>query len=347
MLPIIRRLTFFTLSFIHFSSTPAEPVWVSLSFETEFNTKHESQGDEHLKGIKTHCDHTHQNCDGVMALRKSHSSILGKAFVCRKCRKQMNWTKGTFLDSVKLPILLYLKLIFYWCDNFNVLRTAKCLGLSRKTVHHHFKILRMVYYNILNRNQTRIGGAGHIIEIDETMVFRRKSHKGRLTQFQNDQIWVFGGIDRETKLCFAEVVEKRDEQTLLSVLKKYVLTQSIVYSDGWRAYSNLGAHGYIHDFVNHSQNFLKPLDNNVHTQTIERKWRSLKESIPTSSHGRSRNDHLIEFLYKSMYHNKKEWTQNFEITLRHLKNDPLACEINFEDVNIITYLLNVQLCFKG
>lgn len=43
-----------------------------------------------------------------------------------------------------------------------------------------------------------IGGVGKIVEIDESLFSRRKSHKGRMLPEQ----WIFGGISREDKKCF-------------------------------------------------------------------------------------------------------------------------------------------------
>ena len=37
---------------------------------------------------------------------------------------------------------------------------------------------------------------------------------------------------------------------------------------------------YTHVTVNHSENFVNPLDPDVYTNTIERAWRTLRENIP-------------------------------------------------------------------
>ena len=44
-----------------------------------------------------------------------------------------------------------------------------------------------------------------------------------------------------------------------------------------RAYNKIAELGYVHKCVNHSENFVDPDDNTIHTQNIERLWRDLKE----------------------------------------------------------------------
>ena len=48
-----------------------------------------------------------------------------------------------------------------------------------------------------------IGGIGHIVEVDESVVAKRKYHRGRLVK----ERWVVGGYETTTKLGFLEFVE--------------------------------------------------------------------------------------------------------------------------------------------
>lgn len=88
-------------------------------------------------------------CSGTMRLLKCAKSNLKKAFVCRVCRKQHNWSKNTIFDGSKLSILLILKLIFCWCQNKTIKITSSDLGISEKTVVLHFKFLQKVSYSII------------------------------------------------------------------------------------------------------------------------------------------------------------------------------------------------------
>ena len=93
-------------------------------------------------------------------------------------------------------------------------------------------------------------------------------------------------------------VEKRDRDTLLQIIKDRILPGSIIISDCWKAYSCLEEEGFRHLTVNHSVNFVDPLDKKTHTNTIERLWREAKAKVPL--YGR-RKKHFAGYLARSMF----------------------------------------------
>ena len=69
----------------------------------------------------------------------------------------------------------------------------------------------------------------------------------------------------------------RSAATLIPLIKKFIRPNSVIISDGWKAYNSIGSEGYEHKVVNHSENFVDPHDPETHTQTVERLWRDIKE----------------------------------------------------------------------
>lgn len=71
------------------------------------------------------------------------------------------------------------------------------------------------------------------------------------------QRWVFGvvNLDEPTKPIFA-CVQRRNAATLVPLIRRLIPAGSTIVSDEWRAYHRLGANGYLHLTVNHSQNFV-------------------------------------------------------------------------------------------
>ena len=118
----------------------------------------------------------------------------------------------------------------------------------------------------------KIGGPGFTVEVDETIMSKRKNHQGRVLP----EIWVVGGICRETNECFATVVADRTSKTLENILKENIKKSTTIHTDLWKGYINIEALGFIHKTVNHSKNFVDPIDG-THTQKIERFWRGIKD----------------------------------------------------------------------
>ena len=74
--------------------------------------------------------------------------------------------------------------------------------------------------------------------------------------------------------CFIAAVEDRTEKTLVSLIRKWIKPQSIIVSDCWKGDINLSKYGYVHETVNHSQEFVNHTGG--HTNKIEGHWRQLK-----------------------------------------------------------------------
>ena len=76
------------------------------------------------------------------------------------------------------------------------------------------------------------------------------------------------------------MVPDRTQETLVPIIQQYIRPGTTIWSDQWKVYRNLNKYGYIHDVVNHSKNFVNPLNKQVHTQNIENNWRYLKQTFP-------------------------------------------------------------------
>ncbi len=118
--------------------------------------------------------------------------------------------------------------------------------------------------------------------------------------------WVFGMIQRGTRKTRLFYVPDRKRATLYPLLFQFVKRESKICSDQWAAYATLGEFFDEHEWVNHSENFIDPEDNSIHTQTVERVWRECKarllvklRSVPVN-HLQSHLD-FFSFIYEFKY----------------------------------------------
>ena len=195
----------------------------------------------------------------------------------KQCSYSVSLYKGTFLDRTHLPPWEIGLFINHWLDkSFKHSTIFKCLHWSRHTSVDWRSFCSEVTVNWLH-NQDPIGGPGIIVEIDETFFCKRKYGRGRMLS----DVWLFGGIERVSKRKFIIPLHKkgqdRSAKTLIPLIKKYIRSGSTIISDGWAAYGSLSNEGYSHRVINHSENFVHPEDRSVHTQTVERLWRNVKE----------------------------------------------------------------------
>jgi transposase-like protein len=123
-----------------------------------------------------------------------------------------------------------------------------------------------------------IGGEGHVVEIDETKIGKRKYNTGGL----KEGTWVLGMIDRDAGFRLEICPDnKRDHETLLRLIQKHIRPNTTIITDKWKGYIGLQNKEFGHMTVNHRYNFVDP-DSGAHTQTIESSWRPLKHKLTRS-----------------------------------------------------------------
>ncbi len=241
---------------------------------------------------------------------------------CRRCGTSKSVRADSFFAKSNLPLSKIILMLYCWA--------VRC---SQKWILHEFRISQdtavnwCVFFREIAEvhnaaNPIAIGGVDYqtmqalTVEIDESYFFHRKYHRGAFRQ----GFWVFGGIERESRRCFAVQVQGRDRRTLEALIQQYILPGTRIISDAWAAYARVDqiqGGVYAHDVVVHQHNFVDPDDNTIHTNTVEGMWSHMKEVFRTM-HGtcpKHFQSYIDEFLWHSAY--KENYFPAALVTLRH------------------------------
>lgn len=119
-----------------------------------------------------------------------------------------------------------------------------------------------------------VGGEGRVVQIDESVITKRKYNRGRVVP----ERWIIGIYDVSMKTGYIQYIARRTADTLETVIQAHVRQGSEIWTDKWRGYNNLKNLGYTHKTVNHSKYFKDP-DTGVCTNQVEGYWSKLKQYL--------------------------------------------------------------------
>lgn len=257
------------------------------------------------------------SCGHDMALQKYGKAKLdGFCWRCCRCKKITSLRSGTFFEHAKVTISTLLQIIYDFVTQTPVTGSANAIGISEKTCIQWYQYCRDICSSKMLKDWEKLGGPGHVVEIDESLLFKRKYNIGRVT----NQIWVVGFYDRTQRKGFLRRISDRSARTLEQVIVECVAVGSTIYTDQWRSYSNLGNLGYVHGTVNHSEHFVDPVTE-VCTNSIEGYWSRIKRRIKYiyGSSGDMKWSHVDEAMYREAYHmTADKGMENFETFLQHV-----------------------------
>ena len=238
-----------------------------------------------------------ENCNLFMLIKADSSKNFGNKWICPHCCKTKSILYGSIFYLSKIPLCKILHLLYCWAYQYSCKDSAREVGVSQNTVTYYFTLFRNACdAYVLSLDGFVVGGQGKTVQIDETLMCRRKYNVGRMMK----QVWIFGGICVEDRRFFCLVVPDRTRETLEAEIRKHVLPETRIVSDCWKAYTFLDDESdYEHQTVNHSHNFVDP-ETKANTQMFERLWRELKrinkryEGIPVNKV----NEHISEFMWR-------------------------------------------------
>jgi hypothetical protein len=201
---------------------------------------------------------------------------------CYVCKKQFTLKVGTVMEDS--PITLDKWMTAFWaaanCKNgISSHELGRMLGIHQESAWFMLQRIREAMKGSL---MFKIGGGSGPVEVDETHVGPKpqKMHREKRLQMHNERrdrtAAVMGMLDREPRQVRAKVVPNVKRETLQNEILNQIEGGSKVYTDGWSGYDRLAAKDYIHETVNHINEYVR---GEVHTQGIENFWALLKRGL--------------------------------------------------------------------
>ena len=207
-----------------------------------------------------------------------------KRWKCRKCRKQFSVKVNSIFEDSPISLKKWLPALWLIvnCKNgISSYELARDLGVTQKTAWFMLQRLRLA---LKAGGIVKLGGTGGPVEVDETFIggLPKNMHEDKRLALKvgmngyAEKTAVVGMLDRDTRQVRAQVVPNVKRETLQNAILAGIEKQSTVYTDGWAGYDNLAAKDFVHDTVNHLNEYVR---GQVHTQGIENFWSLMKRGL--------------------------------------------------------------------
>lgn len=136
-------------------------------------------------------------------------------FKCSKAscnRTTLPAYKNSIFELTKLPIIVVLKLLYFFSCRWSIAEAVETLDISRPTVVDFYKFFRSALLKFLDKYSYKLGGNGIVIHFDETPITHRYGLVGR--HLRSNTVWVVGAVDIYTKKCFLKFLPSRSRNDL-------------------------------------------------------------------------------------------------------------------------------------
>ncbi|KYM95849.1 hypothetical protein ALC62_13500 [Cyphomyrmex costatus] len=208
----------------------------------------------------SNCGNDVNICKETLTYKCNKRYVLKNVYkkkISKCCNFLRSARTGTWFHNSNLDVGTICRLVacFLMLQHPRQDRTQVETGIaSPTTIVDWFNFCREVCVFWPEKHSQKLGGPDCTVEINEAKIGKRKYNRGRLVKGQ----WIFGGYEQVSKKVFVVPVENRTEQTLLAIIKEWILPGTTIVSDCWKSYDCLNNEGFQHLTVNHSYNFVDP-----------------------------------------------------------------------------------------
>jgi len=212
-------------------------------------------------------------CETCEAITKHHRVKSRPSYSCDHCGHHIHPTADTIFHKSPTPLSTWFYAVYLMASTrcgISAKQIQRETGVTYKTAWRMFKQIRSM---LTDEASGPIGGLGRKVEMDETYYgSRAEGTRGRGTK----KTPVVGMVQRKGQVR-AFVASDVKADTLRGLIKEHVLPRTMVFTDDFKSYNGIGARGYTHQRINHTEKVY--VNGDVHTNTIEGFWSLIKRGI--------------------------------------------------------------------
>jgi transposase-like protein len=207
-------------------------------------------------------------------------------FKCKACRRQFSVTKGTIFEDSKIPLVLWIQVMFRMCSSKK--------GISAHQIHREYGITYESAWFMAHRIRwamTEKGGSllSGVVEADETYVGGKargkpQEMKKAIRDAFERKTQVLGLVERGGRVRAQALpmkgtrISKADVQG--AVMSAVDPSATHLMTDEHPYYAGIEQH-IAHDVIRHKSEYVRGV---VHTQSIEGFWAGLKRQLEGTHH---------------------------------------------------------------
>jgi transposase len=270
---------------------------------------------EHLWRARYSDDGEHADCPKCGRLQvpfRRYATAQGRqSWTCTQCGHHVHPTAGTIFQGSSTSLQL-------WYYAMYLVTSTRC-GISAKQLERQVGVSYKTAWRMLNKIRNQLMAqddellSGEV-EADETYIGGKPrasdTRRARERAQAEGRPWktsgharkatttVFGAVERGGRVR-ATVVSDSSSRTLGQAVERYVLPESVLFTDEWQSYLEVGKTFLAHHRIRHSEAIY--VSGNVHTQTIEGFFSNMKRGIAGTYHAVSTKwlqGYLNEFAWR-------------------------------------------------
>lgn len=244
-------------------------------------------------------------CEKERTFRRYQTKRPRQTWTCTSCTLQIHPTSGTIFHKSSTSLQLWFYAMWLMTSTrcgISAKQLERELGVTYKTAWRMFNKIRNV---LMEQDSEQLSGE---VELDETFIggkprqsdiARRKALGWNAqTDYWQRKAVVFGAAQRSGRVR-ASVVPNSRASTILPLAREYVLPETLIYTDEYKAYTRLGREGYTHRRIKHMARVY--VEGDTHTQTIDGFFGLVKNAIRGVHHGVSHKwlqGYLNEYVWR-------------------------------------------------